>query len=188
MNKYLVALGCIFALSLPRAESATSSGTIGVSLTLTNGCLINGSASQNGLSFGSLDFGASPVTFSQLSTQLSSGGNGGNTFGVQCTSSSYSVVVTGNSNTVAPATAIGLPGNTARYLRNAGNSSQGVAYSLYSDGGFSSEIANNSPLTRTSTADGVDYYTLYGRISGGGNSLAVVPGVYSDTINVSVIY
>lgn len=188
MNKYLTLLGCLAALSFPRAEAMNSSGTIGVSLTLTNGCLINGSASQNGIPFGNLDFGVSPATFTQLSTQLAGAGNGGNTFGVQCTSNSYSVVLTGNTNTVAPATAIGTPGSTARYLRSTDNSSQGVAYSLYSDGSFSSEIANNSPLSRTSSTDGVDYYTLYGRIKGGGNNTAVAPGIYTDTINVSVIY
>ncbi|MFE0412546.1 spore coat protein U domain-containing protein, partial [Citrobacter freundii] len=49
-------------------------------------------------------------------------------------------------------------------------------------------IANNAPLPVTSTAGGVDSYTLYGRITGGGNSVTVVPGTYTDTINVSVTY
>ena len=35
---------------------------------------------------------------------------------------------------------------------------------------------------------GVDSYTLYARITGGGNSVTVVPGTYTDTINVSVTY
>jgi spore coat protein U-like protein len=97
-------------------------------------------------------------------------------------------VVTGNTNTVAPATAVGIPGSTARYLRSASNSTQGVAYRLYSDGTFNAEVANNSPLPRVSSAQGVDYYTLYGRIQGAGNNPAVMPGIYTDTINVSIIY
>jgi spore coat protein U-like protein len=188
MKRKLILLSCISTLSLSHAWAATSSGKIGVSLTLSNGCLINGSANQNGINFGSLNFGETPATFTQLTTQLSGSGAAGNAIGVQCTTNSYSVVITGNANTTAPTTVIGTPGSVARYLRSATNESQAVAYSLSGDSNFSTEIANNTPLTRTSTADGVDYYTLYGRIRGGGNNPAVKPGVYTDTINVSVIY
>lgn len=188
MKKHLYLLGCLVPLALPVTGLASSDGTIGATLTLTNGCLVNGSASQNGISFGTLNFGDRPATFADLSTQLSSGGQGGNAFGIQCTTNSYSVQITGNTNTIAPASPVGIPGTTARYLRSSSNSTQGVAYSLYSDSSFSKEIANNTPLTRVSTTDGVDYYTLYGRIRGGGNSTAVAPGTYTDTIYVSVNY
>ncbi|WP_312928415.1 spore coat protein U domain-containing protein, partial [Pseudescherichia sp.] len=100
----------------------------------------------------------------------------------------YTVQITGTTNTVAPATVVGTPGTPARYLVNTANATQGVAYSLYSDSGFSNVIANNAPLPVASTAGGVNNYTLFGRIQGGGNSVTVVPGTYSDTINVSVIY
>ncbi len=59
---------------------------------------------------------------------------------------------------------------------NTANAAQGVAYSLYSDSGFNTVIANNAALPIASTAGGVDSYTLYGRITGGGNSVTVVPG------------
>ena len=65
---------------------------------------------------------------------------------------------------------------------------QGVAYSLYSDSGYNNVITNNTALPIASTTGGVDSYTLYGRIQGGGNSVTVVPGTYTDTINVSVNY
>lgn len=188
MKKQIILLSCLSALFMSSANAAISSGTIGVSLTLSNGCLINGTASQNGINLGNLSFGESPATFSQLSTQLSGSGAAGNAIGVQCTTNSYSVVVTGNANTTTPASSVGVPGGTARYLRSTANNTQGVAYSIYSDGNFSSEIANNSPLPRASSAQGVDYYTLYGRIQGGGNNPAVIPGIYTDTINVSIIY
>lgn len=185
---YILLLSILSAFYILPARAAVSSGTIGVSLTLSNGCLINGSTNQNGINLGSLNFGESPATFSQLSTQLTGSGTAANAIGVQCTTQSYSVVVTGNTNTVAPATAVGIPGSTARYLRSASNSTQGVAYRLYSDGTFNAEVANNSPLPRVSSAQGVDYYTLYGRIQGAGNNPAVMPGIYTDTINVSIIY
>ncbi len=64
-----------------QALAVTSSGTIGATLTLTNGCLINGSPTQNGINFGTLDFGTHPATFSTLTTQLTgaSGGKNGRT-------------------------------------------------------------------------------------------------------------
>lgn len=80
------------------------------------------------------------------------------------------------------------PGTPARYLVNTANAAQGVAYSLYSDSGYNNVIANNAALPVASTAGGVNSYTLYGRITGGGNSVTVVPGTYTDTINVSVTY
>ncbi|WP_039056668.1 spore coat protein U domain-containing protein [Enterobacter sp. Bisph1] len=183
---YVLASG-VLVMAAQNARAVTSSGTIGATLTLTNGCLINGSPSQNGINFGTLDFGTHPATFSQLSTQLA-GANGGNSFGIQCTTSDYAVQITGNSNSTPPGTVVGTPGTPGRYLVNAANTTQGVAYSLYSDSGFSNVIANNTDLSPASTTGGVDNYTLYGRITGGGNSVSVVPGTYTDTINVSVIY
>ncbi|MGP3593354.1 Csu type fimbrial protein [Vagococcus sp. WN89Y] len=189
MNRKLlyVLAGGVLVMSGQNALAVTSSGTIGATLTLTNGCLINGSPSQNGINFGTLDFGTHPATFSQLTTQLT-GANGGNSFGIQCTTADYTVQVTGNTNSTAPGTVVGTPGTPARYLVNAANTTQGVAYSIYSDSGFSNVIANNTPIPRASTTGGVDNYTLYGRIQGGGNSVSVVPGTYTDTINVSVTY
>jgi len=189
MNKKILMLftGSVFAMAASNSQAVPSSGTIGATLTLTNGCLINGAPTQDGINFGTLDFGTHPATFSTLTTQLT-GASGGNTFTIQCTTASYTVAITGNTNSTAPGTVVGTPGTPARYLVNTANTSQGVAYSLFSDGGFNNIIANNAPLPVTSTAGGVDSYTLYGRITGGGNSVTVVPGTYTDTINVSVTY
>lgn len=189
MNKNHLFLGMasFFLLHLPLAIAVTSSGTVGVTLTLTNGCLINGSPSQNGINFGTLDFGTHPATFSTLTTQLS-GASGGNSFTIQCTTADYTVEVTGNTNATAPGTVIGTSGTPGRYLINAADNTQGVAYSLYSDSGYSNVISNNTPIPVTSSTGGVDNYTLYGRIQGGGNSVTVVPGTYTDTVNVSVTY
>lgn len=189
MNNMYLILGTVsvFLLPVPSVLALSSNGTIGATLTLTNGCLINGSPSQNGINFGTLDFGAHPATFSELTTQLT-GAGGGNSFGIQCTTTDYTVQITGNTNSSAPGNVVGTPGTPARYLINAANTTQGVAYSLYSDSGFSNVIDNNTPIPKTSTIAGVDNYTLYGRIQGGGNSVTVVPGTYTDTINVSVIY
>lgn len=188
-NLFVVICGGGLLLASSMSHAVTSSGTIGATLTLTNGCLINGSPSQNGINFGTLDFGTHPATFDTLTTQLT-GAAGGNSFAIQCTTADYTVQVTGSTNQ-APGTIIGTPGTPGtpgRYLVNTTNATQGVAYSLYSDAAFNNVIANNTPIPRASTTGGVDNYTLYGRIQGGGNSVTVVPGTYTDTINVSVIY
>lgn len=178
----------VAAMSVNNANAAViSAGTIGATLTLSNGCLINSSPSQSGINFGTLDFGTNPATFSQLTTQLSGTGAGGSTFTIQCTTTSYTVRIISNTNTATPGSTVGTPGATPRYLRTASNT-QGIAYSVYNDSGFSTEIGDNTNITRASTANGVDSYTLYGRIQGGGNSVTVLPGTYTDTLNVNVTY
>lgn len=183
---YFVA-GSFLALVSSGAQAVDSTGNIAATLTLTNGCLINGSPSQSGINFGTLDFGTHPATFSTLTTQLT-GASSGNSFSIQCTTSSYTVSITGNANNTAPTTVFGTAGTPARYLINTTNATQGVAYSLYSDSGYSNVITNGASLPIVSSAGGVDNYTLYGRIQGGGNSVSVVPGTYTDTINVKVTY
>jgi len=184
--RLIIVAGCVAVASGQTAQAVDSVGTIAATLTLTNGCLINGSPSQSGINFGTLNFGTQPATFSTLTTQLT-GASGGNSFAIQCTTTSYTVQVTSNNNATTPGTTIGTPGTPARYLMNAANTT-GVAYSIFSDSGFQNVIANNAPISATSTTGGVSNYTLYGRIQGGGNSVSVAPGVYTDTINVSVTY
>ena len=168
-------------------HAVTSSGTIAATLTLTNGCLINGAPAQSGINFGTLDFGTHPATFSTLTAQLS-GASGGNSFTVQCTDgAAYAVQITGSANT-APTTAAGTAGAEPRYLVSTTSATQGVAYSVYSDSAFNNEVLNNADIPATSTANGISSYTLYGRIQGGGNCVTVQPGIYTDTINVSVTY
>lgn len=184
--RLIIVAGCVAISSGQTAQAVDSVGTIAATLTLTNGCLINGSPSQSGINFGTLNFGTHPATFSTLTTQLT-GASSGNSFTVQCTTSSYTVQVTSNTNSTTPGTTIGTPGTPERYLMNAANTI-GVAYSLYTDSTFNNVIANNAPIAATSNAGTVYSYTLYGRIQGGGNSVTVEPGVYTDTINVSVSY
>ena len=127
----LILLTGLVTLSVNNADAVTSNGIIGATLTLSNGCLINGSPSQSGINFGTLDFGTNPATFSQLTTQLSNTGAGGSSFTIQCTTASYTVQITGNTNTATPGTTVGTPGTVARYLRSATpTNTQGVAYSV----------------------------------------------------------
>lgn len=183
----LMLTGSSLLLSVSPAQAVTSTGSIGVSLILTNGCLINGSPAQSGINFGTLNFGTRPATFGTLTAQLA-GAVSGNTFTVQCTTgATYTVQVSGSAN-AAPTTIVGTVGTPGRYLLNTSAPTQGVAYSIYSDSAFNNVIANNANIPIASTTAGVDSYTLYGRIQGGGNSVTVQPGTYTDTINISVTY
>ncbi|WP_312946494.1 spore coat protein U domain-containing protein [Superficieibacter sp.] len=185
--RLLIVAGGMLAFIGTPAQAVTSSGTIGATLTLTNGCLINGSPNQNGINFGTLDFGTHPATFSTLTTQLR-GAASGNNFTIQCTTDSYTVQVTGNTNAQDPGTSVGTVGAQPRYLVNTADGTLGVAYAIYSDSGFETEILNETDIPSASTTGGINSYTLYGRIQGGGDSVTVVPGTYTDTINVSVNY
>lgn len=186
-HTFLMLCGSGLLCGINGAQAVSSSGTINATLTLTNGCLINGSPAQGGINFGTLDFGTHPATFSTLTTTLA-GAAGGNSFGIQCTTgSTYTVQVTGSTNG-APTTTVGTPGTPARYLVNTTDATQGVAYSIYSDSAFNNVITNNAAIPKASTTAGVDNYIVYGRIQGGGDSVTVKPGTYSDIINVSVNY
>lgn len=189
MKKIVILMlgGSSLLLSVSPVQAVTSTGNIGVTLTLTNGCLINGAPDQTGINFGTLNFGTHPATFGTLTTQLA-GATSGNTFTIQCTTgATYTVQVTGTAN-AAPTTVVGTVGTPGRYLLNATAPTQGVAYSIYSDSAFNNVIANNANIPIASTTAGVDSYTIFGRIQGGGNSVTVQPGTYTDTINVSVNY
>jgi len=182
----IIVMGSVMLMGGQPVQAVTTSGTIDASLTLTNGCLINGSPSQNGVNFGTLNFGTHPATFSTLTTQLT-GASGGNSFVIQCTTTDYTVQITGNANSTTPAITIGTPGTPERYLMNS-LGSIGVAYSLYSDSSFNNVIANNASIPAATSIGGVNNYTLFGRIQGGGNNVTVAPGIYTDTISVSVVY
>lgn len=47
----LIGMGSMLAMAASNAVAVTSNGTIGATLTLSNGCLINGSPTQNGINF-----------------------------------------------------------------------------------------------------------------------------------------
>lgn len=187
MNVKTLTLAALCGLSIAgQAQAAvTSTGIINATLQLTNGCLINGSPAQSGVNFGTLDFGVHPATFSNLTATLSSGG--GSSFGIRCTDGvSYTVEVVSSKNS-APTTVIGTVGTPPRYLISTTDATQGIAYSLYSDSGLSTAI-DNGMLTKTSTTNNIDNYTLYGGIKGGGGSTAVKAGIYTDEINIRVTY
>ncbi|MGB9097748.1 spore coat protein U domain-containing protein [Erwinia sp.] len=188
MKMKLFLLGC--GLSLGVASSgfaATTTGTIGATLVLTTGCLVNGQSATTGVNFGTLDFGSSAATFDTLNATLV--GSLGNGIFVRCTTGqTYNVQLT--SSNPAPATVFGAVTAQPRYLILGSNATQGIAYTLYGTTSYTTPIADSTNLTSTGTTDPVngDNYPIYGRITGGGFNAAIPAGTYTDTINVAVNY
>lgn len=107
---------------------------------------------------------------------------------VRCSdgAASYIVQITGSSNPAPSNTPYGTA--NAHYMTLTTDPTQAVAYTLYNDAGFTSAIANGTNLTAAPTSDPVngEIYPIYGRITGGGNSIPA--GTYADVINVQVTY
>ncbi|WP_119711763.1 hypothetical protein [Arsenophonus endosymbiont of Aleurodicus floccissimus] len=76
--RFFTVIGCLLASHL--ALATTTTGTVNVTLTLSNSCVVNGSTATSGILLGTLNFGAQPTTFSTLTTQFSNGS--GSTFTV----------------------------------------------------------------------------------------------------------
>lgn len=184
MKIVTTALACC-ALALSTGVMAeTINGTVDATLTVQAGCLINGAAQGGTLDLGSLNFGTHSA-FTDLDATMT-GGGANSAITVQCTDGvSYTVTLIDSAN-VKPTIATGLEGTTARYLNNAGDA-YGVAYQIYSDSGFGSVIANGAPLTGTPDGNGVNSYTLYGRITDA-NSALLTADTYTDTINIAITY
>ncbi|PAV10106.1 hypothetical protein CBG25_02370 [Arsenophonus sp. ENCA] len=53
-------IGCLLASH--SALAATTTGTVNVTLTLSNSCVVNGSTATSGILLGTLNFGAQPTT------------------------------------------------------------------------------------------------------------------------------
>ncbi|QLK87894.1 SCPU domain-containing protein [Arsenophonus endosymbiont of Aphis craccivora] len=180
-------IGCLLASH--SALVATTTGTVNVTLTLSNSCVVNGSTATSAVPLGTLDFGTQPTTFSQLITQLS---NSGTTFTVQCPPNDTFSAVLNSSNDTAPTTPHGTQiGSTARYVNLTGNS-HGVFYGLFDTNPSptpGTALANNTTIIPVSgPTNGVSTYTLYGLIQGNGTNAGIIAGTYTDVVNITINY
>lgn len=186
--RFIFAIAASANLLAVPAMAVTTTGTVSVTLNLTNGCLVNGSPSQTGVNFGTLSFGSSPATFDSLTASFSGGGSGGNTFNVQCTSGvTYSVALT-NSVNPKPTTVYGTEGTPGRYLISPPATTQGIAYSVYDNSNMTTALTNGATLTAVSTTGTTGSYALWGKIVGVANNTNVQAGAYADTLNITITY
>ena len=194
MKTKLFLLGCTLGLGIASSGfAATSNGIINVTLTLTNGCLVNGTPAPatGNINLGALSFGTSTTIFTDLNAVLV--GSAGNGIYVRCTTGATPTVqVTGSAN-AAPtdvANIFGFVSTAPRYLKTAADNTRAVAYTLYPSEASTTPIANGVNLTASGTASptlGANY-PIYGRITQGGNNPLIPAGDYIDTITVAINY
>lgn len=182
-------IGCLLASH--SALAGTTTGTVNVSLILTNGCVVNGSDNTSGVPLGTINFGTQPTTFATLTAQLANGG--GSTFTVQCPPNDSPVVTLTSSVNTAPSGIIaGTAGTPARYI-NSSVTNDGVYYSVYATNPSPSPgtaLTNGATIpSNPAVSNGLGTYTLYGQIVGNGTTNNnITAGTYTDVINITITY
>ncbi|GBQ26390.1 spore coat U domain-containing protein [Gluconacetobacter sacchari] len=177
----LLVAAAAFALGHPDVAAAQTSitGTIGVTLTLTSACSINGTilASGSSANFGTLDFGTATTLFTQQDAQVLTGSSGGISLTCSPGISPQLTVTSGGNDTKT----------TGGHLHALVSGSSNVSYDLYSDSSRTTVVQNNAALALT--ASSTTYTTnLYGRVFGAGTASVLPAGVYTDTLNVTLSF
>jgi spore coat protein U-like protein len=161
----LAGLACIGG---PAAATSPQASTFAVSLTIIAECVINSTAT--------LAFGSHGVLGGSSGTDPN---DAQTTIAVQCTNSTpYDIGLDGGT------TSGGTP--TTRKLLNT-LSSATVNYKLYTEGTHTTNWGNTVGTdTSSQTGNGASQsFTVYGRIPA---QTTPVPGVYADTVTVTVTY
>ena len=165
--------GALALLAATPACAGSSSGTIAVSLTVTDACAVNGGSVTSGSlgQIGAIAFASQPGIFGNVDAAMVATG-GGAGISVLC------------SPGLTPTMTIGAGANDSNSLRHLASGSNQIAYHLYSDSGRTSEITIGQQLslgTATTTPFSVP---IYARVNSGG---AVLPGgSYTDTVQVTL--
>jgi spore coat protein U-like protein len=161
----LVALAALAAMS--SAQAVTDSTTLGVSLTLTNGCTF---------STPSTDVAFPDATSTSQLVGLEATG----TLNVTCTNGTpYTIGLNGGNNDAGAAPALG----SRRMQGTAGNY---VIYDLYQDAArlnFWGNTPNNDVLAAFGNG-GAQAISVYGYVK----SVNAVAGVYSDVVTATITY
>ena len=168
------------APSLVSAQSLT--GTLDATLELTSACAVSGSALTSGLSFGALDFGSRPATFTGQVSATAAGGSGGSgTPQLVCSPDVTSVFISVNGGTAAgQGSALGTG---ARALVSG---TDYMPYDVYSDTGHTQAYPISSNVTIPITSPGDPFnLPIYGLVNKT-SSTAVQPGTYADELLIAI--
>lgn len=173
-KKALSCAAIVSMLSFGGAAHADITGMIEVKIELENGCVINGSNTEDNsasANFGTIDFGTHTTLFDQANVQVS-GGVGGIT--VQCTNGVDARLVFQNG--LYDGSGNG-PGNKA--MRHGTNLAKHITYHLlHTDN--ATTMSNNHAITLLSDGS-LQTIAIYGRAYG---DTALPPGIYTDTVTV----
>ena len=153
----------------------TVSGTIDASITLIEGCIVNGSSSATDVSFGSIDYGTVAAVFNEVDSQVLGDGVA-NGIEIKCTAgSAVTFTITAGLND-----GVGASGTHA--MKHVTETNY-VGYTLFTDSGFSNALAigiAHTVGTFTSETQ-TQTFQVWGRAFGD-NGLPA--GVYADTLQV----
>jgi spore coat protein U-like protein len=172
----LVGLGVLSLAILSSNAQAAITGLVDVKLNVESGCKVNNStANPTGSmnNFGTLNFGNTSTTWSNvLTAQVVASGGGGGDLTVTCDSNvnSFNVSIDG-----------GLRGN-----RTLAYSTNNIAYNVYQDAARTSVYTINTPVTISLGSGNTASVPIYGSIQV--QSTAVNPGLYTDTLSVTVSF
>ncbi|GGB28477.1 hypothetical protein GCM10011380_17620 [Sphingomonas metalli] len=166
-------LGAAVLGATPAAAAGSTAGTIGLSLTITNACVINGAAQvqSNTGSMGDIAFPSQPGVFGTVDGQLV--GSLG-TLQVQC------------SPGVTPQLTFGAGANDAAGKRRLAYNGTTIDYRLFSDPQRTSELGIGSSLSLGTAASAPISVPIYARATGAGSVLAA--GSYTDTVQVTLTW
>lgn len=156
------------------ASAGTASGTIGVSLTVSAACVVNG-ASAVAASFGSggsIAFAAQPGLFGDVDAQMVT--SGGTALSVLC------------SPGVGPSLTLGAGAHDATGQRHLSNGSSTVAYRLFSDSGRTTEVGIGQAIPLGTATSSPISVPIYARVNS--NGVVLPAGNYTDTVQVTLAW
>jgi spore coat protein U-like protein len=163
-------LSCGAVLSASPAAADTT-GTIGVSLTVTSACAVNGAAAvqSDAGRVAQVSFPDQPGLFGDTDAEAVAAGASG-ALSVLC------------SPGITPALTIGAGAHDFGGRRRMSYNGSSVAYRLFTDAARTSEIAINQRITLPVATSTATLVPIYARVNSAGTILAA--GTYTDTVQV----
>ncbi|KFD20269.1 putative fimbrial subunit [Tatumella ptyseos ATCC 33301] len=184
----LITLGCALTTALTSLSASATEGTltgqVGVEVTIKEGCTVaNGSSSSGTNSWGTLNFG----TYADLTSIINGsvlGSDGKDAVTVTCTA--------GLSPTLTLDGGLNESGNVRNMVNTTTTSgtttSSDIAYHLYSDASYDTEIKPGTSISLTASGD-AQSIPIYGRIlPTGQSSTAPASGTYTDTVTATLAW
>ena len=175
--------GACLTLAAPGGAAAQSlSGTLDATMTLTSACAVSGSALTSGLSFGTLDFGSQPATFTGPIAATPAGGSGGvGATQIVCSPDvgSIAISVSGGDNQ-------GQGSSLGTGARALATGTDYLPYDVFSDSGHTQAFPIDTSVAVPIAVPGAPFnLPIYGLVNKT-SSAAVQPGTYIDQLLVAI--
>jgi len=184
----LITLGCALTTALTSLSASAAEGTltgqVGVAVTIKEGCTVaNGSSSSGTNSWGTLNFG----TYADLTSAINGsvlGSDGTDAVTVTCTDGlSPTLTLDGGLNE-----SDSVRNMVATTTSSTTTTTSDIAYHLYSDASYGTEIKPGDSISLTANGD-AQSIPIYGRIlPGDQTSTAPASGTYTDTVTATLAW